>query len=280
MKCIKQFIFCLLVIQVIGIKAQVVWDPDKHDFAMQVKQIDEFIERFNGESNTLLNQYLMKNFPDEPLDRDALIKTLFNQADRSWDLDMIKSFLKEVSDKKRPVLLNYYDDNWYVKLKCQVLYKNQPETVFLTLTVEKEADYAARWVIRGVEADFLCIKDPKEEACLPDEMDKNLLLNPASHGTDFINIGQVFDRSANINSYLFRNYQTDVLTLFVNEMVSKNIKLDFVESLQYHFIQVPGWAFTVSKFKRKQNSGWLIDNLWRMSASAKDQYKKEELNIY
>lgn len=273
-------ILCLFVGHLSNGLAQVIWDPDQHNFAFQVKQIDEFIERFNGESNTLINQYLTQNFPDEPLNRESLLKTLFNQADQSWDLEMIQAFIKEVDHNRKPVSINYYDDDWYVTLDCKVLYKGAPEKVNLTLAVEKEPDNAAKWVIRGVQADFLCIRDPKEEACLPEPLNNNLLLNPASHGTDFINLNQVFDHRKNFNSYIHKNFQTDVLTLFVHEIVNANLAFDHIESIRYHFLQVKGWAFTVSKFKRdSQNSGWLIDRLWRTSTVGKEQYLKETLHI-
>jgi len=54
-------------------------------FTYQVKQVDEFIDRFNGTDSTFIHYYETHN-PGKTLSREQLIKGLFNSENKNWNL--------------------------------------------------------------------------------------------------------------------------------------------------------------------------------------------------
>jgi serine/threonine protein kinase len=115
---------------------------------------------------------------------------------------------------------------------------------------------------------------------LPKIKDSMRIISPVSHGTGFIALYDVFKDGANIQNYIAKDYIPDTLTYFISLMSLNKIKLTEVNKVKYHFLQIPGWAFTVDYFNRKElNSGWLISELKRMSNNEKRAYKKEILKI-
>ena len=96
--------------------AQIDVESKTQRFAFQVKQIDEFFERFNGESSTLLSRYITEHYPGHPTDRYSLISTLFNQNHTDWDKKMVQSFINDITCEPYPVKISYYDADWYAKL--------------------------------------------------------------------------------------------------------------------------------------------------------------------
>ena len=65
---------------------------DNRNFAFKVKQIDEFIDRFNNADFTPIKHYLKEEFPTERLDRQTLIISLFNQSDTTWREPKVRQF--------------------------------------------------------------------------------------------------------------------------------------------------------------------------------------------
>ncbi len=150
----KKLSYILLFIPFVYISAFSQNNWDNHVFAHQVKQIDEFFGRFNGDTSTLIYEYRLKNYPDLPMDREQLLLSLFDQRKPDWDTLLVRAFMDDVIHGGKFVKLSFYDDDWYAKLKCSMKYKGIPEKVSLTLQVEHEEDYSSKWVIRGVEANF------------------------------------------------------------------------------------------------------------------------------
>ena len=135
-------VFCLCTLSFFSLHAQI-WQQE-HRFALQVKQVDEFIERFNGDSATLLVKYQNEHFSDKPLDRIALIKTLFNQQNPRWDYVEIEDFIDAVTGGAYPVRLDFFDTDWYARLNCQVKYKGKLHNIVLTLNIQREANQASK----------------------------------------------------------------------------------------------------------------------------------------
>ncbi len=247
-------------------------DKDLHEFAVQVKQVDEFIERFNGDTTTLLYEYTQKHFPDEHMDRKAMIGTLFNKERRDWDRGKIEEFLNKVTMPTDPVYLSYYDDEWYAVIDCNIRYEGKRERTYITLAVQKGKDYSAKWVTRGVHANFLQL--------LGEDSEENFL-NPVSHGTDFINLKQMFSADKKyLRSYLYKDFESGGLPLFINELIEGKIEFEGINAISYHFLQIDEWVLIVSKYLRESaNSGWLISDLQPLSEIQKKQYKERILHL-
>lgn len=268
MKNIKLILLFISLFQSIAFSQ----DWDNHVFAHQVKQIDEFLGRFNGDTSTLIYEYRMRNFPDLPMDRIQLLLTLFDQRKPDWDTTLIRAFVDDVVNGGNTTTLSFYDEDWYAKLFCSMRYKGNPEKVILTLQVEHDESYASKWVIRGVDADFL-------ELSIDDQ--DGLILNPSSEGTDFINLRKLFSADKNtIRGYLYRNFRAGKMALFIQELLDGHIDYDQIDKITYHFLQINGWSFTVSKFLRDDpNSGWLISSLKPMNEKEKLDYRTNALNL-
>src|SRR5690606_9655863 len=82
-------------------------------FSWEVKQIDEFIERFNNTDKTLIQEYHKKVDPGKEINRERLIKSLFNAENRSWNFNDISTFIQKVNNDDQPVFLDFYDEDWY-----------------------------------------------------------------------------------------------------------------------------------------------------------------------
>ena len=98
-----------------------------------------------------------------------------------------------------------------------------------------------------------------------------------SHELDFMNLHKIFREPGNMDYYLEREYQPDMLALFVMETKNNNLTFVSVDQVKFHFFQVPGWYFEVSYFNRNtMNSGWLISNILRVN----ELEKKELMTHY
>lgn len=261
-------LFTYLLLTASTLRGQISFGQSQN-FAFQVKQVDEFIERFNGQKNTVLLEYMRKYYPEDKMERYELLTTLFNHQDSTWDLNLVKAFLREVNDPEQPVYLDYYDQDWYAQVDCEVTYKGKKQAMSLFLAVESSPDLASEWVIKGVKADFLC---------LPELENSKNMLNPVSHATDFMNLHKLFEQPEFARGYMHKNFQGNLLTLFYHELSEERLKLREIRKISYHFLQIRNWIFTVSQFRRPgRNSGWLIHSLSPMTEAEKSRYRLQEL---
>src|SRR6516164_2773746 len=75
---------------------------DKH-FIFQVKEIDEFFERFNDDPGSFIRSVYKTYQAKFNLSRSRLIRSLFNNEDKTWDNDMVNKFVSEITNKQKPV---------------------------------------------------------------------------------------------------------------------------------------------------------------------------------
>ncbi|MEZ4774526.1 MAG: hypothetical protein R3D00_15180 [Bacteroidia bacterium] len=238
-------------------------------FALEVKQLDEFIERFNYEENTMVLQYIKTHFPNQIPNRTELITTLFNHKRTNWNDAEVDAFVRQVADSCNPEYLNFFGDGWFAELDCQVLYNGKPEKVILIMKIQLLPNRSSKWVIQGVRADFLNL--PKEE-------DQYRSLNPMSHGTDFMGLGKALADINNIGNYVTSDFKPDQMTIFLSWIMDGRITFRQVNHICYHFLQVEGWVFQLERFLRNTgNSGWLINNLFRIDPADKEKYMEEVL---
>ncbi len=243
------------------------------DFAWHVKQVDEFIERFNNKDETLIKLYAKKYNSSAVLTREVLLKSLFNAESKSWNIGDIKSFINQVNNKKRPVYINFFDNSWCAKLVCSVNWKGKPQTVLLTLKIKKLPDESSKWVITGAEAGFLKQQRLTDSIAnrpltpVPVARDPKTSLHPFSHATRFMNIDLVSKDKINIENYYVKTVSegTNDLPTFINEVVNNRLVVKRAVSLNYKFYQISGWVFEVNEFDRQsRNSGWLISKLTKV----------------
>src|SRR5450432_2151980 len=74
---------------------------EKH-FVYEVKQIDEFFERFNNDSSSFLREVYKSYHVKYKIGRAKLIKSLFNYETKSWDHAILDSFVQAAMKIKMP----------------------------------------------------------------------------------------------------------------------------------------------------------------------------------
>lgn len=248
-------------------------------FAWEVKQVDEFIERFNNMDNTLIRQYSKKVDPLKELDREKLIKSLFNAENKNWDFNDVSNFINQVNNETEPVLLNFYDNDWYAKVDCSVRWKGKAEKATLILKIDGRDNGSSKWVITGVQANFLQPAMSSAKIQIPASQDTTISLNPMSHATDFMNLDLVTKDKQNIANYFKPSAgNNQLLAVFMNECLQNRLVIDKANSISYHFLQVDGWAFEIQQFNRQtKNSGWLINKLLKVTPEDKELYRAQVL---
>ena len=241
------------------------------NFALEVKQIDEFIERFNYQENTLLLEYVAENYPGKDLDRVSLLRSLFNQTNVDWDSALVEKFVKQMTNPLRPEVIDFMEDNWYAAVECSVIFKGKVHTPTLILQIQQERDLSSKWIIRAVDADFLHF---------PPKSNPEHFLNPISHSTDFMGLSKAMRNKGHLPDYAYGDFQPDLLSVYLYEVMRGNIQFIQVNTITYHFLQVEGWIFQVRRHLRNsRNSGWLIDKLIVADRVYKNNYRQDVLSL-
>jgi hypothetical protein len=249
-------------------------------FVYQVKQVNELIERFNGDNKTLLKSYTNEHSLGASINRSALIKTLFDTQRKDWNITEVKSFIEFVDNKNTPIYLHFSDDEWFAEVNCLISYNGVKDKVVLVLKVQKERNDALKWVMVSAKAPFLAGERLKNFKGFHKSANNINSLNPISHATEFMNLDLALNDHENILNYIANDCNNNELLFFMEEYSKGKIKFEQVNSITYHFLQINGWTFTVKKFRRPiKNSGWLVNNLIRMSADDKKKYLASVLNI-
>lgn len=242
------------------------------NFAMKVKQIDEFMDRFNSLHDAPIRQYMREQHSIDTISRTSLILSLFNQEDTTWNQEGVRTFVADVIQDSLPITLDFYDEGWYAELDCTGHYKGREQDFTLVLSLEVlPHNKGSKWVIEGVSADFL---EPGPS------QDYRRSLNPASYGNDFIDLSEVLLDTTNVRNYLNTDRQHSQLLLFLNELHERHLLFKQVNSITYHFLQIDNWIIKVRDFNRDApNSGWLISELLQVNDQQKLQYQEKVLYL-
>ena len=240
-------------------------------FAWEVKQVDEFIERFNDDDASFIRKYVQKMSPEVLLTRERLLKSLFNAKGTNWNYQEINAFLKEVMSETSPQYLSFHGDNWFAKVRCHVTYRGHPYQVNVKLKVNSAEDGSTKWVISDVEFPANSRKngEPKPEvlavAC-PHPADSTVSLNPISHAIDFMNIDLATREPENISNFVVDSSgRSSNLNVFIDACLKDQFKINKATAITYYFQQIPGWLIEVRHYNRPSlNSGWLISKLVKL----------------
>jgi hypothetical protein len=263
------------------VSAQDIMFPYQENFAWQVKQIDEFMDRFNNADYTPIRRYLREEYNLDEVNRLDLVRSLFNLEKDDWNQEEVVNFLSQINDSVPPPYLDFYDKDWYAELNCQGFHHQDTVdfTLILTLEVDQETK-ASRWIINSVQGDFL----PTDTAALAfgvdTTYDASKTLNPASFGTDFMALVDALKDTANLEGYVAPQDISRSLVSFMNLLYQRDLIFKQVNHITYHFLQIDGWIFQVQDFHRQStNSGWLINSLLAVSEEEKNQYRRQVLHL-
>ena len=240
----------------------------EHNLYTMNKQVNQFVRRFNMEESP-------KGVPLDKTDkryhnnalRKKLLPYLFDRQNPRTAGKLQQYFIEDVTNRQHPVFLNFLDRNWYAEVSATFDKDGEPVHLILFLTVEK-AGLGSKWIISNVYDSELHNLFPVESKA----GQMKYFLHPQSHELDFMNLNKPLKDPEHIEYYASTNYHPDYLTLFFYLMKTGALKFEHIDSVKFHFLQIPHWYFELSYFNRNSaNSGWLISNLKYVSSEEKAQ---------
>lgn len=247
---------------------------EKH-FLYEVKQIDEFFERFNDDPNSLIRSVYKTYNVKFTLDRTKLIKSLFNYETKTWNQAALDAFVGKALPVEMPSGKNWYGENWYAEANCRFQYNKSEITIPVILKIYTDERKRSKWMITAVKPSALK-ESGDAETYAPAKSQKNKFILPSSHGTNFSELERDFDDKKNLSDYFDNTVANNtLLTSFYNAILQDKIKFMYVKDVKYHFLNVDNYVFTVEYFPRASlNSGWLISSLINATPEEKSKYKQ------
>lgn len=230
-------------------------------FQYRVKQLDEFMSRFNGEESIDIHA-------KDSLKRTLNILYLFNNELFTVNCDsmmqQVNNFILTVT--KNQSKLYYEDDGWLAEVGCHCIYNGVKDTLTLYLKPEKIEEFKYRWVIIGAKGKLLQL--------IPTKRNRGLDIMPNNHEVSFRALSKIAQLgSNNILNYAEYDYSPDELSTFYALVYADALKIKYTGQITYYFFEVPDYVFTVERFNRKGNNiGWLISRLTPMNESEKQDY--------
>lgn len=252
-------LFCTLLMKA---NAQTVMFDLLHreEYMAKVKLVDEFFARFNGEE-------LRNDLGPEYSDTVSGILLLFDLAkfESKSDSGFIaaNTFAHDVVESG--VKLNFEDNKWFAKIRCHGTLGQKKIAFDMNLCVEKRDSSMYRWAICNVEGNIF--------ATSRDKVHKELFIMPNDNEQFFMSICKTTTETYKfIDDYVRQGYRADALSTFLALVRSNQLKIDYVTDVEFIFLQVPNYVFTIKYFERNsKNSGWLIDSCSFMSDKDKEQ---------
>ncbi|MEP7279991.1 MAG: hypothetical protein ABI813_15190 [Bacteroidota bacterium] len=249
---------------------------EKH-FIYEVKQIDEFFERFNNDTGSFIRKAYKTYHIKYSIDRPKLIKSLFNYETNTWNQSLIDDFVNDVTFAQNPSRLNFMLAGWYAEARCKFQYNGAVVDIPIILRIITDNKNRSKWMISAVRSGVL--KDDSRLTAPGENQNTPKFINPASHASNFIELDKALNDKANLADYFETSFfKSNNAVGFYQAVLNNHAKFLYVKDITYHFLQAPGWIFTVEYFQRKSlNAGWLINSIRRASALDKKEYLKNLL---
>ena len=236
---------------------------NREQYLAKVKLIDEFFARFNGEE-------LRSDLGPEYADRESGVLLLFDIAKfkSKNDSGFVAAKVFAKSAVSSGAKLNYEDNNWFAKIKCHGKLGQKKVTFNMILCVEERDSAMYRWAISDVEGEIFSNSRGKEH--------RELFIMPNDNEQFFMSIRKITLESYKfIDDYVRHSYHADALSTFLALVRSNQLKIDAVTDVEFIFLQVPNYIFSVKYFEREnKNAGWLIDSCCEVSKKDKEQIIK------
>lgn len=236
------------------------------NYLINVKQLSEFIDRFNFRKD-FLNQDIGPEF-ESIITRDDYLRLLFNEEDERLDpgnenkfyLDLTERFVHEICTDS--VYINPFSEQIYAELTCQVDIKGNKEE--LDLLLKREIDNGLKWAIISVSQNFSSksgyLSNKDQDTGRADRT--KIYIPPLSNEINFIDLKTLLNDQKNLSDLSANDCVEENVSGFYEMIRKGTVKFQYVKSLHYHILDIPGWVIVVENFRRNtDNSGWLISNL-------------------
>lgn len=227
---------------------------DETALEFRVKQIDEFFQRFNYETDYKGDS---PTDPNDKVERKKNMLTLFNLdkfLNKNNEIDSVADvFLDYIIDNN--ITLHYEDTIWYAKAKCSLTYEGKQHDAVMKLKTERVKDVIFKWVIVDISSTLF-----KQ---FPTDMKDSVTISPAEHGISFITIpGTLNLNKSSVGSTFAKGYQRSCLCAFDFLMATGKLKVNMIKQVTFHF-NLPEADFVVEQIEKDKsyNQGWLINKL-------------------
>jgi hypothetical protein len=235
-------------------------DSARHlEYLRSIKQFSEFMDRFNQDSYDVPGLD-----PDRSLvlDRRQSILLLFDRNDPRFDrtspeysqeyLDQVVKFADDVAENN--IYLDKHSDRIKAVVTTSVTYHGSPDTIRIILTQEVDTPNLVRWVISGVEADFLEI--PRRDTT------QVRFLSPVSHELGFMDLAKAFREAGHAGDYTIKDFEYDPLSVFLYGIYLEDFVFKQVMDVRYEIIISDLYCLTLSwVYSGGVYSGWMITDL-------------------
>lgn len=212
------------------------------EYAYRVKQIDEFMQRFNGKLSII-----------DKSDKDWQRKNLTMLFDRDLYLSRraeADDFINEII--RDSVTIDFTDSSWVAYAICNATIAGKETTITLSLKTEQVKDYIYKWVISDAKGEILKNTPQKE----------GYRISPVENELNFMALSKITtNQNMNILDYAQKDYEVDQLSVFYTLVYRNLLKINYVSQLKYTFNKLPNREFVVKHYEKEGvNSGWLISD--------------------
>ena len=230
-------------------------------FGNQVKSLNEFLERLNGDEYSPAIKTHSENLRLNNL--AMLMDFQMPHKDTPDFRGKATKFFHAIEGMTRPLQDN--DSLLFAVAECTVKYKEQEKAITLTLQKEIDKQQRSRWALVGVDG---LHGEGIIDTC------KVRGISPVDHEIHFIELLDAFKYHAqDAMAYRKANVKIDQLSVFLTLIQTGQAKLLSVDGLTYHVLSVPNFIFTINEFARKtENSGWLISSFTEIAENEKYKY--------
>ena len=231
-----------------------------YDYACEVKSLDEFRARFNGEESK----------PGIHNDENSRKANLLNLFDLNMDKDGLtkEQFTNKLNNFIDSVLINdcqfkISDSNLWAECVCRMKYNKQDLMLTLYLQSECYDKNRYRWAIAGVKG------LEKAGIIAKDEL---YPISPVQHEVHFIGLQDMLNENPKqAFGYRKKGTQIDQLSAFLAWVYAGIVEFEIVEKQTFYYFDVPGYIFTINEIIRPgRNRGWLITSLEEASKEEKE----------
>lgn len=191
---------------------------------------------------------------------------------------MMKRFVSDVTNKNNPIFLDFYGNDWYAEISCKFRYRSSSIIIPIVLKIEVTENKGSKWMIVAIGRSRLRSNITISE--MTQSKIKTKCLSPTSHATNFVSLRRAFDDKENLSNYFDNSYfRRSNMSGFYNAVLNREIEFQHVIKIKYHFLLADKWIFTVEDFNREAlNSGWLINQMQKVSASGMENYRNKLLD--
>lgn len=233
---------------------------DESKLYAATKQVNQFFRRFNGEEDSKGKRLYEQNsdYHSQEL-RKQYLQMLFDNENNSISGNTKRKFAEQVLDRKAPQFIDFHKGGWFAEVNAIFKRGNSEENILLFFKIEPQGQGHA-WVLDRVSCDRY------KPIFKQDSGDSRAFIHPMSHELDFMNLHKAF-RNEHAMDFTSSHYEPDFLSVFLYELDQQKISFKSVQSVNFHFFQIPGWYFQLSEFNRPgYNNGWLIADLTPISS--------------